>query len=129
MEENTKKCPFCGEEIMATAKKCRFCGSWLESPADNSNATNGKITLGKSLKRAKIIETICGLVFIALGIFGAVDYLRVTLEEGDGFLEELIVSLFIVSACVVLCICGIVICASSDIKATIIKELNSHQED
>ncbi len=27
-----KKCPFCGEEIAATAKKCRFCGEWLELP-------------------------------------------------------------------------------------------------
>lgn len=27
-----KKCPFCGEEIAATAKKCRFCGEWLEKP-------------------------------------------------------------------------------------------------
>lgn len=27
-----KKCPFCGEEIAATAKKCHFCGEWLELP-------------------------------------------------------------------------------------------------
>ncbi len=25
-----KPCPYCAEEIVATAKKCRFCNEWLD---------------------------------------------------------------------------------------------------
>lgn len=30
MDIKTKICPYCGEEIQASAKKCRYCGEWLE---------------------------------------------------------------------------------------------------
>lgn len=30
MEQETKRCPYCGHEILAVAKKCRYCGHWLD---------------------------------------------------------------------------------------------------
>lgn len=38
--EGTKRCPYCGEEILAVAKKCKHCGEWLnrEAPVKEKNA-------------------------------------------------------------------------------------------
>ena len=38
----TKQCPICGEEIMASAKKCRHCDEWLDK-----EAAQAKITVNK----------------------------------------------------------------------------------
>ena len=35
----TKNCPYCGEEILAGAKKCKHCGEWLEEPTPSPAPT------------------------------------------------------------------------------------------
>lgn len=39
MEQETKQCPYCGEEILAVAKKCKHCGEWLEHPQQHQQMT------------------------------------------------------------------------------------------
>lgn len=40
MTTDTKKCPYCAEEIKADAKKCRYCGEYLdETLAQEKNAS------------------------------------------------------------------------------------------
>lgn len=42
-----KRCPYCGEEIMADAQKCRHCGEWLNDEAETKQET---------IREAEIIE-------------------------------------------------------------------------
>lgn len=40
MTDETKVCPYCGEEILAVAKKCKHCGEFLPAePVQNENKT------------------------------------------------------------------------------------------
>jgi uncharacterized membrane protein YvbJ len=36
----TKRCPYCGEEILLTAKKCKHCKEWLDPNGNEKQATN-----------------------------------------------------------------------------------------
>ncbi|MCF0186723.1 MAG: zinc ribbon domain-containing protein [Bacteroidaceae bacterium] len=70
--EETKRCPYCGEEILAVAKKCKHCGEWVDQKVemiacpicgeDNPKGTKVCIHCGEPIEEApKMIQCpICG---------------------------------------------------------------------
>ena len=52
--KKTKRCPYCGEEILAIAKKCKHCGEWLEEKSPQIPS----LTSDTELKEKPAIENI-----------------------------------------------------------------------
>lgn len=85
--EKTKKCPYCGEEIMAVAKKCKHCGEWLDTepsikepqikPQENNNSKSKQ----KNKSNKKVVAFVsCATLFVIISIF-AVRYIMEYNEE------------------------------------------------
>ena len=37
--EQTKKCPYCGQYVLAVARKCKYCGHWFEEEKSSAEDT------------------------------------------------------------------------------------------
>jgi len=61
----TKKCPSCGEEILAAAKKCKHCGEWLDKATTIKLEQKVKPAKKKPVK-AIIIGGIAAIVVIVV---------------------------------------------------------------
>lgn len=70
MEQPKKKCPYCGEEIMATAKKCRHCGEWLDDSKSQSLESENKPSKHSHINKILLIgAVVVAMIVIATIIF------------------------------------------------------------
>lgn len=88
-QRKTKRCPYCGEEIMATAKKCRYCGSWLTGevpptsnpPVDNTQHADPIESLES--KEASGPNVVASIIILVVAAFVAV-CLTAAMHSGGG---------------------------------------------
>ena len=71
MEHETKKCPYCGEVILAEAKKCKHCGEWLDrdvTPRNNDSEQAPSVSESEEEPDGEIGCLILFEGFIILGV-------------------------------------------------------------
>ena len=92
-KRETKRCPYCGEEIMATAKKCRYCGEWLTGdvpptsvPPVNNEQHTDPIESDES-KNPSRPNVVASLVVLAVAAILAV-IIAVTMHNSGGRMND-----------------------------------------
>ena len=58
-ENNTQKCPLCGEILPKNTTMCEYCGKSLQENSINSNVENNDIMQEKAKLLTTIIAAVC----------------------------------------------------------------------
>ena len=100
--EETKKCPYCSEQILRTAKKCKHCGEWLEVTderkgsdwTERGSVDARAVTRGIKQKEQDDFNQGCLIFFILVGSIIAGVWISNTFNSGTaGWIVGIIIFL------------------------------------
>jgi hypothetical protein len=80
----TKACPYCSEQVLATAIKCKHCGSSIGGPTG---------TIRKQFKMSPAFVVLGGIVIAIFGAGWAYNWQKTGTPSGIGFSDEAISSI------------------------------------
>ena len=64
--EEVKKCPYCGEEVLAVAKKCKHCGEWLDKSANNATSNLTEVLRSNFSISVGVLAGTVGVILFSL---------------------------------------------------------------
>jgi hypothetical protein len=98
IESETKKCPYCAEDIKAEAIACRYCGRDIGSNSQTSNGSFSVSTNTDSEENKSIALSVASLILgVIASVIGLVDLGLVQDETYDYILDSEIGLLAILS--------------------------------
>jgi hypothetical protein len=94
--EKTKRCPYCGEEILAIAKKCKHCGEWFDEPSTHMSTStletefkdNSATEETASIDDEKTFSQNIPLSNTAIKCLFCVTIIGLAIETAHGFIQD-----------------------------------------
>ena len=67
--EETRKCPYCSEQILITAKKCKHCGEYLDDSLREENKQKETTVVAKEGCFLQTLNVGCIVIAIIIALF------------------------------------------------------------